>query len=363
MAILIIDDEDGLRRSLFAHLEDVDYDVYEAANGLEGWELLKQHHGEIEAVVVDLNMPVMDGYSFIAHAVEFDKEIPIVVLSGVGIVEDALSAVRLGAWDFITKPLHNMDVFDHVLKNVIERARLVRENRIYQQNLERLVRERTAEVEETRHQVMMRLSRAAEFKDNETGKHVFRVAQISRVIGQAMGMEEDHCNILAECASLHDLGKIGIPDEILLKPGRLTEQEWDIMRRHCTYGCEILGSLDDREGARDLCANPQAVLGYNDYELLRMARILALFHHERWDGTGYPFGLSGENIPLEARIVSLVDVFDALCSDRSYKKAMPVREAESIIVQGSGTQFDPQIVDVFISLKEKIYAISEQWKD
>jgi putative two-component system response regulator len=361
--ILIIDDEAGLRRSLSAHLEDANYDTLEAANGLEGLELLQAERGRIRAVVVDLNMPVMDGYSFIKNAVPLAPETPIIVLSGVGVVEDALAAMRAGAWDFITKPLHNMDILDHTLSKVFERARLLRENRQYQENLEQLVRERTSELEDTRRQIIHRLSRAAEYKDNETGHHVIRVGQISRLLARAMGLEEPLCELLGDCAPLHDVGKIGIPDEILLKPGRLTPEEQAIMRRHCVYGCEILGPLDSKGAAQRVCSDPVQVLQTGGSEQLRMGRLLALCHHERWDGGGYPFGLSGEDIPIEARIVTVVDVYDALCSDRPYKKAMDSETAGRLIREGAGTQFDPRIVEVFFRHFDEINAIRRRWSD
>jgi putative two-component system response regulator len=363
MPILIIDDEAGLRRSLTAHLEDLEYETLEAANGQEGLDALIANREAVQAVVVDLNMPVMDGYSFIRHAVNEAPEVPIIVLSGVGIVEDALSAMRMGAWDFITKPLHNLNILDYTLEKVFERARLLRENRQYQENLERLVRERTRELEDTRRQVMQRLSRAAEYKDNETGRHVIRVGQISRLLGGAMGMDEAACELLGECAPLHDVGKIGIPDGVLLKPGKLTDEEWDIMRRHCVYGCEILGPLDSKDEAHRICSDPFQVRELEGNEQLRLARVLALCHHERWGGKGYPFGLSGEDIPLEARIVTVVDVYDALCSDRPYKKAFSPEEAAKLLREGAGTQFDPAVIEAFFQNEAKILAIRLRWHD
>lgn len=363
MTILIIDDEAGLRRSLTAHLEDLEYETIEAANGQEGLNALLANREAVRAVVVDLNMPVMDGYSFIRHAVQGAPEVPLIVLSGVGIVEDALKAMRMGAWDFITKPLHNLNILDYTLEKVFERARLLRENREYQANLERLVRERTKELETTRRQVMQRLSRAAEYKDNETGRHVIRVGQISKLLGQAMGMDEAMCELLGDCAPLHDVGKIGIPDEVLLKPGKLTPEEWEIMRRHCVYGCEILGPLDSKNEAHRICSDPLLVREREGNELLRLARVLALCHHERWDGAGYPFGLAGEDIPLEARIVSVVDVYDALCSDRPYKKAFSTDDAAKLLREGAGTQFDPAVIAAFFANRDAICAIRERWSD
>jgi putative two-component system response regulator len=363
MSILIIDDEAGLRRSLTAHLEDLEYETIEAANGQEGLDALLANRETVQAVVVDLNMPVMDGYTFIRHAVEDAPDVPIIVLSGVGIVEDALAAMRMGAWDFITKPLHNLNILDYTLDKVFERAQLLRDNREYQENLEILVRERTKELEETRRQVMQRLSRAAEYKDNETGRHVIRVGQISKLLGRAMGMSEIESELLGECAPLHDVGKIGIPDDVLLKPGKLTPDEWVIMRLHCVYGCEILGPLNSKDEAHRICSDPLLVREMEGNEQLRLARVLALCHHERWDGKGYPFGLSGLDIPLEARIVSVVDVYDALCSDRPYKKALDPEMAAKLLHEGAGTQFDPAVIDAFFANRDAICAIRLRWSD
>lgn len=364
MSILIIDDEAGLRRNMSAHLEDMDYDTLEAENGEQGLECFYQNIDQIEAVIVDLNMPVMDGYSFVRQAIGSAAEIPIVVLSGVGIVDDAIRAMRLGAWDFISKPLHDFTILEFTLERVFERARILRENRIYRENLERLVLERTAEVESTRRQIMQRLSRAAEYKDNDTGHHVIRVGEISALLGMALGFTEKRCQLLKECAPLHDLGKIGIPDHILLKPGKLNDEEWELMRQHCIFGCEILGPLSSKNEARRACSEGvrSGSSDSEESELLTLARILALYHHERWDGKGYPNGLAGEEIPMEARIVSVVDVFDALCSDRPYKKAFSNEESIELIRRGSGSQFDPSVVDAFIRHVDTIAAIREKWK-
>ncbi len=363
MTVLVIDDEAGLRRSLRAHLEDMDYEVLEAGDGREGLDVLVAHMDAVRAVVVDLNMPVMDGYSFIQEAVARAPELPIVVLSGVGVVDDALRAMRLGAWDFITKPVSNLGVLDHVLDKVLERAGLLRENRRYQEGLERLVRERTAELELTRRQVMHRLSRAAEYKDNETGHHVIRVGEVSALLGGAMGLSDARCEMLRECAPLHDVGKIGIPDAILLKPGPLASDEWEIMRQHCLYGCEILGPLISNDAARLTCQSLLDAPDADANDLLHLARVLAMYHHERWDGTGYPVGLKGREIPIEARIVSVVDVYDALRSDRPYKKAFSEEKCQELLSQGAGSQFDPEVIEAFFRNVDAIHDILEKWKD
>lgn len=360
--ILIIDDEEGLRRSLCAYLEDLEHTVLDAGDGLQGLTILRANLDRLDAVLVDLNMPVMDGYSFIAEAIILAPELPLVVLSGIGVVDDALKAVRLGAWDFLTKPLYNFDILRHTLSQVLEKARLRRENKAYQDNLEKLVRERTAELERTRRQIMHRLSRAAEYKDNETGHRVIRVGEIAAVLGQALGLSEEECTNIRDCAPLHDIGKIGIPDSILLKPGKLDAAEWKIMQRHCMYGCEILGPLTSTEEAHQSCEQWDSQ-SENGNELLDLARRLALLHHERWDGSGYPFGLRGKEIPLEARIVAVVDTYDALASERPYKPAFPEDKCLAIIRESSGSHFDPVVVDAFFTHIDQIRLIRQKWQD
>jgi putative two-component system response regulator len=362
MNILVIDDEDGLRRSLCAYLEDLGYDTLDAANGREGLDAMRKVLPELAAVIVDLNMPVLDGYGFLREAQIEAPELPVIVLSGVGVVDDALQAVRLGAWDFLTKPLHNFSILDHTLGKVIEKARLIRENREYQTNLELLVRQRTAELERTRRQIMHRLSRAAEYKDNETGHHVIRVGEIAAVLAEALGLDEASCANLRDCAPLHDIGKIGIPDEVLLKPGKLDPAEWKIMQQHCMFGCEILGPLTSKEEAHSSCEQwDRKDLDGN--ELLDLARTLALLHHERWDGSGYPFGLAGEDIPLAARIVAVVDTYDALASERPYKEAFPEEKCLAIIRESSGSHFDPEVVEAFFANIDRIRNIRVRWRD
>jgi putative two-component system response regulator len=360
--ILTIDDEDIIRETIATYLENKGFVVFEAPNGRLGLETFLAERPEL--VLVDLRMPEVDGLEVLSRLRTLSPDTPSIVVSGTGVLRDALEAIKRGAWDYVTKPIQDMDILGLSVDRVLDRARLLRENRAYQDNLEALVRERTAELEKTRRQIMQRLSRAAEFKDNETGRHVLRVGEISALLGRALGFDPERCDRLRECAPLHDLGKIGIPDAILLKPGPLTPDEWKIMQRHCLYGCEILGPLDSLRDARAWCSDPLApARSADDNSLLQLARMLALLHHERWDGQGYPFGLEGEDIPIEARIVAVVDVFDALSSRRPYK--MPFSEADclEIVRQGSATQFDPHVVALFFEHLEAIRAIREQWKD
>jgi len=360
MAILIIDDEQFLRTSIADFLEDLEYEPLLAANGLEGLEMLKRH--EPEFVFVDLNMPVMDGYEFIEQAKTLFPELPIVVLSGVGLVEDAIRAVRAGAWDFIPKPITDFGVLEHALAKNIERARLLRENREHREHLEEMVKQRTMQLEHTRLEIVHCLGKASEYRDNETGNHVIRVGNIAALLAQAMGLPPEHCELIRHAAPMHDVGKIGIPDAILLKPGKLSPEEWVTMQTHCRIGYEILTPGDEKE-QEDVCLIGRTRAALDPNAILGLARLIALYHHERFDGTGYPCALAGEDIPIEARIVAVTDVYDALASHRTYKKPFDEATCRRLIRESSGSHFDPDVVDAFFANIEAIMTIKHNWQD
>ena len=362
MAVLIVDDEASLRMCLSAYLDDFNYAAQEAENGLQALDMLIKDKDSIQAVIVDLNMPVMDGYEFIEKASAFNPHLPIIALSGVGVVDQAIQAIRLGAWDFIPKPLENMNIVTHILEKALERAKLIDENNRYQTQLEQMVHFRTKQLGAARRQIMQRLSRAAEYKDNETGHHVIRVGEMAALLGRALSFDEECCELLKECAPLHDVGKIGIPDVVLLKPGKLNNDEWQIMQKHCEFGYDILGPLlNSNNNSYDRSNNFETSDDDNVY--LQLARILALNHHEHWGGTGYPKRLKKNDIPIEARIVTLVDVFDALRSHRPYKPAFSHERSLKIIQEGNGTLFDPDVVKAFDENLNAIEKIYEQWGD
>lgn len=361
--ILVIEDQREVRKLLSDFLHNEGFAVQTAENGSDGIFILNQWVPDV--ITVDLNMPIMGGHEFIQKAREHWPAIPIVVVSGVGDVEDAVEALRLGAVDLITKPIFNFSLVINTLEKAIETAQLKRQNRDYQLNLERKVEKRTVELEETKNQLIYSLGKSAEYRDNETGRHVIRVGKICSLVGEAMGMDTAIAKTFGEAAPLHDIGKIGVADSILLKPGKLDRDEWSTMQKHCEIGCDILRpySLNLQNlgvGNEEIISSADSL---NSLSILEMAMVIALCHHEKWDGSGYPGGLSGTKIPLIARIVAVVDVYDAVGSKRPYKEAMSEEFCQKIIREGAGSHFDPKVVEVFFAHIDQIVAIKTRWMD
>ncbi|MDH5518503.1 MAG: response regulator [Gammaproteobacteria bacterium] len=310
-------------------------------------EIYKQSGADL--FLIDLNMPVMDGFELIAALMALQDEFlpPVLVLTAQQAQEYRQKALDLGARDFVTKPF--------VVNELLARVRNQMEIRqaqslLRQQNkqLEEIVQERTRELveahqqlHESRLQVVRRLGRAAEYRDNETGLHIIRMSYISVILGRAAGMSEDDLDLLLNASPMHDIGKIGVPDQILLKPGKFEPEEWEIMKTHARIGADILSG--------------------DDSPMMAMAREIALTHHEKWDGSGYPDGLKGEAIPLVGRISALADVFDALTSERPYKKAWTVDDAVALIKEGSGAHFDPVLVEYFIENLDLIIEVKDKY--
>ncbi|MGB3210153.1 MAG: HD domain-containing phosphohydrolase [Desulforhopalus sp.] len=361
--ILIIEDQPEIRKLLANYLKAQGYETKTAENGLDALFILEQWPADL--VTVDLNMPIMNGHDFIEKAVAQWPDMPVVVVSGIGAVDQAVDALRIGARDFITKPIENFSLVKNTIEKALESAELIRQNRDYQQNLEKKVEQRTIELEEIKNQLLYSLGKSAEYRDNETGRHVIRVGKICSLLAKAMGMDTSLAKTFAEAAPLHDIGKIGISDTILLKPGKLTEEERNIMKKHCEIGCDILrhySSAREHEGV-EFEEIIRMADNISDLSLLEMAMVIALCHHERWDGQGYPCNLSGTLIPLIGRIVAVVDVYDALGSERPYKKALPEHICQKILQEGKGSHFDPEIIDVFFSNIDDILTIKKEWMD
>jgi len=352
--VLIIDDEEVVRQSLADYLEDRGCQLFTAENGHIGLEVIERERPDL--VLTDLRMPEVDGLEVIRRSMQLAPDTPIIVVSGAGRIADSIQALRLGAWDYVLKPVEDMAVLEHRVERALEKARLTRENQMYQQNLERLVSERTAELEqansrlrasEERYRTLFKdlqasnndlllaydatiegWARALELRDVETEGHSRRVVTLTLEMARRIGIEESGLTDLYRGALLHDIGKLGIPDSILQKPGPLSNSEWQIMRQHPVYAFEWLSQI----------------------EYLRPALHIPHYHHEKWDGTGYPCGLRTSQIPLATRVFTVVDVWDALRSDRPYRQAWSDEEAHAYIEKQAGIQFDPRAVETLFEI-------------
>lgn len=344
-SILVVDDQPANVKLLQKSLELDGYrDIDVTTRPAEGLEMFRSRRHDL--VLLDLNMPEIDGFQVMeTMRVIIDKEddfLPVIVLTAQTDRESRLRALETGARDYLTKPFDRTELGTRI-RNMLE-VRLMH-NQIRDQNkmLEQRVRERTQEIEETRLEIITRLGRAAEYRDNETGLHIIRMSKISALLAREAGLDEIECRLILNASPMHDVGKIGIPDGVLLKPGKLESDEWEIMKTHAEIGAEILSG--------------------NNSDLLQMARVIAQTHHEKWDGSGYPGGLAGEDIPLEGRIVALADVFDALTSERPYKKAWPVQDAIDFINEQAGKHFDPMLVEKFNQNLDEILRIRDTYAE
>jgi len=289
-------------------------------------------------------MPHMSGFDIMEklHEIECDSYIPVLVLTAQHDNKTRMRALKSGARDFITKPFDLIEALMRI-NNMLEIRLLHNRLRDENQELERKVQERTRELEETRMEVIVRLGRAAEYRDNETGMHVIRMSHYSEALGRMAGMDNRACSLLRAASPMHDLGKIGIPDSILLKPGKLDAEEWKIMKMHPTIGASVLAG--------------------SEHEVMLMAETIAFTHHEKWDGSGYPRGLKGNDIPLTGQIVAVCDVFDALTTKRPYKEAWTVDDAINLIKEQSGRHFNPFLVEKFLQILPEILEIKEQYAE
>lgn len=346
--ILVVDDEELARTTYRGGLVSLGYDVIEARNGEEGLALALERGPDL--VLLDLFMPGVNGIEVTRELRRHEKtrHIPVIVITGHGGIAERLQALTAGADEFLPKPVYISELRVRV-RNVLK----IREYEEFLENtnqiLEQRVAERTEELrraynelKEAELEVIRRLSRAAEFRDDETGKHILRVSYVVQLLGKGIGLEDESCEMLLYASPMHDVGKIGIPDRILLKPGKLDPEEREIMKKHTIIGAEIL-------------RGPRAID--------KMAEEIALTHHEKWDGSGYPNGLRGEKIPVTGRLVAIADVFDALVSPRIYKPASPESEALRILRQESGKHFDPDLVDAFLQNLESIREIYRKFRD
>jgi putative two-component system response regulator len=306
---------------------------------------------DFDLILLDIRMPHLSGFDVMTALQELDRGdyLPILVLTAETDMKTRVRALELGAKDFVNKPFDRAEVLNRIA-NMLEVRLLYNERRRQNEILEEKVRERTAELalrnrelERARLDVIRRLGHAGEFRDNETGMHVVRMSKFCERLALTLGFTEEFAACLLAASPMHDVGKIGIPDRILLKPGRLDPQEWKIMQTHAVIGAEILDK--------------------GDSPVMKMAHTVALAHHEKWDGTGYPHRLKGEEIPIEGRIAALSDVFDALTSERPYKRAWPVERALAYLRENSGTHFDPDLVAAFDRILPDILYLHTRYAD
>ncbi|MBF0368316.1 MAG: response regulator [Magnetococcales bacterium] len=341
--ILIVDDQFPNVKLLEKLLRSSGYtNVTSTTDPQEGVRL----YGEqgFDLVLLDIRMPVMDGFEVMARLAEIEKEgyIPVLVLTAQTDRETRVRALEGGARDFLTKPFDRLEVLSRI-RNLLEVRLLHREVRDHNLQLEEKVRKRTEALYQARLDLIRRLGRASEYRDNETGLHIIRMSKCTEVIARNAGWNKADSELILNASAMHDVGKLGIPDRVLLKPGKLTAEEWEVMQSHTSIGAALLAGSEDR--------------------LMETARQIAMSHHERWDGSGYPLGLAGEQIPPEARIASVSDVFDALLSERPYKKPWTLEEAVAEIRAQAGRQFDPDFIASFDKSLPEMLEIQKEFAD
>lgn len=297
-----------------------------------------------DLILLDINMPHLDGYGVMEALKDLADPLPapIVVLTAQSGEDFLLRALAAGAVDFLSKPVNKRELLARV-RNILLAHLAHRFMHGQNSVLEMMVTQRTQQLRQSRLDLVRRLGRASEFRDNETGQHILRMSHASALLAKKIGWSAHACELLLNAAPMHDVGKIGIPDGILLKPGPLTVDEREVMQRHTEIGAEILSGSDD--------------------ELIEMARDIALCHHEKWDGTGYPRGLAASQIPESARIVAIADVFDALTSTRPYKEPWSIEQTIEFMQGAAGKHFDPTLMDHFVELVPEVQAIRARFSE
>lgn len=352
--VVIVDDEPINIKLIQKYLRGAGYhDFVPTTDSRQAVDLVRTANPDI--VILDVVMPEVSGLE-ILREIRHDEELshlPVLIVTASTDEQTKIDALELGATDFLHKPVKPTELLPRVRNALVLKAHHD-QMAAYSKQLETEVAQRTADLAQSREEVIHVLACAAEYRDHETGNHVIRVGRFAGIIARALGYSQSDAELIEHAAILHDAGKIGISDSILLKPGKLTPEEFETMKRHCEYGERILKAQPSDQSQPFLL---HSCLPATRSPVLRMAAIIARTHHERWDGSGYPDGLEGENIPMVGRITAVADVFDALSSKRCYKDALPLKQCIEVMKQERGRHFDPKVVDAFLSRIDEVTRI------
>lgn len=358
--ILIVDDNEKNRAILKDFSIALGHSPVLAENGLSALSLIRKKTPDL--VLLDIMMPQMDGYQTLERIKAEHKSLPVIMISALDEIDSVVRCIEMGADDYLVKPfdftLLKARIFSCLEKKFFHDREVQYQNQIedYNQTLEERVKSQIKEISASQYATIFALAKLAQSRDPETGEHLLRMREYAKALSVQLAKTEKYKQRIDDAfieniyvaAPLHDIGKVGIPDRILQKPGRLTEDEFAIMKTHAAIGAETLKEVK---------------LQYPNNGFIKAGIEVAECHHEKWDGSGYPKGLRGEEIPLTARIVTLGDVYDALTSERVYKEAFSHEKAKAMIMEGNGKHFDPEVVDAFVSIEDEFVAISEKYKD
>ncbi len=359
--VMLVDDEPINIKVIEKYLRDAGYRHFvKTTDATTAVDLVRQELPDV--VVLDIMMPQVSGLDIlqVLRSESAFLHLPVLILTASSDEQIRLKALQLGATDFLNKPIKPAELTPRLRNAVI--IKMHHDHVLdYSARLEREVQQRTAELERSRRELIQVLACAAEYRDQETGNHVVRVGRYAGITARRLGLTPEEVDSIEQAAILHDVGKIGITDAVLLKPGKLSERELEVIRNHCEYGANILRGIPsnaDGDQMRSLVG-----LKRSQSPILQLAAVIAATHHERWDGTGYPQGLAGEEIPITGRITAIADVFDALHSRRPYKEPYTLDRCFEIIEESSGSHFDPRVVEAFLDCRDEIRQVARELSD